>query len=339
MKRKLVTAAVATALGLPMSAIAVEGSVSGHVNAAIVKVDDGDATLQGGNGSETRFRFKGSGELENGMTAGVTLELGAGGATGYNSTLSSPVAGDGGNGTRIRHANVSLSSAAGKVTIGQQGRPSGGANFADVGSTWIAGATNWCSYGITGDPDGSKGPELASAACTTNDASRGQAVRYDTPAIGPLSVAASFGNSDFWDVAATISGSAGDASYNLRLGYRGDGESSDGEGDGNQALIGSGAVTVGSIGVALAWTDGDEDEGRNNESMFAKLDHTYGDGSVAIYYRRGEADGVEGSLWGVGIAHSLGGGVTAYGGYRNIDDDNDAKDVDGFLGGVLVTFD
>ena len=330
MERKLITVAVATALGLPMAAVAVEGSVSGHVNAAIVKVGDGDATLGSGNGSETRFRFKGSEELDNGLTAAVTLELGAGGATGYNSTTSSPIAGDGGNGTRIRHANVSLSSAGGTLTIGQQGRPSGGANYADVGSTWIAGATNWCSYGITGDPDGSKGPELASAACTTNDASRGQAIRYDSPAIGPFSVAFSAGNADFWDTAATLSGSAGDAGYNLRLGYRGD--------DGNQAIIASGAVTVGSIGVALAWSDGDEDNGRNNESMFAKLDHTYGDGSVAVYYRRGEVGSVEGSLWGVGLAHSLGGGVMAYAGYRDVDDDNDAKDVDGFLAGIRVEF-
>ncbi len=307
MERKLITVAVATAMGLPMAAVAVEGSVSGHVNAAIVKVDNGDATLQSGNGSETRFRFTGSEELENGMTAGVTLELGAGGATGYGT-----------GGTRIRHANVSLSSAAGKLTIGQQGRPSGGANYADVGSTWIAGATNWCSYGISGG-----------AACTTNDASRGQAIRYDTPSIGPLSVAASAGNNDFWDAAATIAGSAGDAGYNLRLGYRGD--------DGNQAVIASGAVTVGTVGVALAWSDGDATNGRNNESMFAKLDHTYGDGSIAVYYRRGEADGAEGSLWGVGVAHSLGGGTTAYAGYRVIDNDG-AAETDGMLAGLRVTF-
>ena len=310
MERKLIAVAVATAMGLPMAADAVEGSASGHVNAAIVKVDDGDATLGSGNGSETRFRFTGSEELDSGMTAGVTLELGAGGATGYGGDT---------NGTRIRHANVSLSSAGGKLTIGQQGRPSGGANYADVGSTWIAGATNWCSYGIS-----------SGAACTTNDASRGQVIRYDTPAIGALSIAASAGNDDFWDAAATISGSAGDAGYNLRLGYRGD--------SGNQAMIASGAVTVGTIGVALAWTDGDEDDGRNNESMFAKLDHTYGDGSVAVYYRRGEADGDEGSLWGVAVAHGLGGGVTAYAGYRDVDNDGDADDTDGFLAGVRVTF-
>ena len=330
MERKLITLAVATAMGLPMAADAVEGSVSGHVNAAITKVGDGDATLGSGNGSETRFRFTGSEELDNGLTAGVTLELGAGGATGYNSTTSMPIPGNGGNGTRIRHANVSLSSAAGKLTIGQQGSPSGGANFADVGSTWIAGATNWCSYGITGDPDGGTGPATGSAACTTNDASRLQVVRYDTPALGPMSIAVSAGNSDFWDAAATISGSAGDAGYNLRVGYRGDDE--------NQAMIASGAVTVGTVGVALAWSDGDEDNGRNNESMFAKLDHTYGDGSVAVYYRRGEVAGDEGSLWGVAVAHSLGGGTTAYVGYRDINDDNDAKDVDGFLAGVRVTF-
>jgi predicted porin len=310
MERKLITVAVATALGLPMAAVAVEGSVSGHVNAAITKVDDSDATLGSGNGSETRFRFKGSEELDNGLTAGVTLEVGAGGgAYGYSAD---------GRDFRVRHANVSLSSAAGKLTIGQQGRPSGGANYADVGSTWIAGATNWCSYGISGG-----------AACTTNDASRGQVIRYDTPAIGALSIAASAGNDDFWDAAATISGSAGDAGYNLRLGFRGD--------DGNEAIIASGAVTVGTIGVALAWSDGDESNGRNNESMFAKLDHTYGDGSVAVYYRRGEVDGDEGSLWGVAVAHSLGGGTTAYAGYRVVDNDGE-DEVDGVLAGVRVTF-
>lgn len=310
MERKLITVAVATALGLPMAAVAVEGSVSGHVNAAITKVDDGDATLGSGNGSETRFRFKGSEELDNGLTAAVTLEVGAGGgAYGYSADARD---------FRVRHANVSLSSAAGKLTIGQQGRPSGGANYADVGSTWIAGATNWCSYGISGG-----------AACTTNDASRGQVIRYDTPAIGALSLAASVGNDDFWDGAATVSGSAGDAGYNLRLGFRGD--------DGNEAIIASGAVTVGTIGVALAWSDGDESNGRNNESMFAKLDHTYGDGSVAVYYRRGEAGGDEGSLWGVAVAHSLGGGTTAYAGYRVIDNDG-ADEVDGVLAGVRVTF-
>ena len=315
MERKLIAIAVATGLGLPMAADAVEGSASGHVNAAIVKVDDGDATLQSGNGSETRFRFTGSEELESGMTVGVTLELGAGGGTyGYGAGDNSDV--------RVRHANVSLSSVGGKVTIGQQNTPADASSYADVGSTFIAGATNWCSYGIGGG-----------AACVNNESARKQAVRYDAPAIGPVSLGAGFGNDDVWDVAAQLSGSAGDAGYNLRVGYNGT--------EGNEDLIVGGSVTVGSTGIAASWTSGeymdDNEMVQDNESMYVKLDQTYGDGSVAVYYKRGEDAMGEGDLWGVGVAHSLGGGATAYAGYRRVENDG-ADEVDGLLAGVRVTF-
>ena len=60
-----------------------------------------------------------------------------------------------------------------------------------------------------------------------------------------------------------------------------------------------------------------------------KLDHSYGDGSIGVYYKTGEygatdgmkKTGVEGSLWGIGIGHSLGGGAHAYAGYRQISED------------------
>ena len=308
MERKLITVAVATALGLPVAAVAVEGSVSGHVNMAIVKVDDGDAMIQDANGSETRFRFKGSEELENGLTAGVTLEVGAGGgAYGYGSSD-----------LRVRHANVSLSSAAGTLTIGQQNTPADAVLYADVGSTWIAGATNWCSYGIGGG-----------AACVNNETGRKRAVRYDAPAMGPLSFGLGFGNDDVWDVAAQLSGTAGDAGYNLRLGYNGQ--------SGNEDLMAGASVTVGSTGVAVNWTDGEDGNG-DNESLYVKLDQSYGDGSVAVYYKRGEDSTGEGDQWGLAIAHSLGGGATAYAGYRMVDNDADADSIDGFLAGLRVTF-
>jgi len=318
MERKLITVAVATALGLPMAAVAVEGSVSGHVNMVIVQVDDGnpetsdDAMIKDANGSETRFRFRGSEELDNGLTAAVNLEVGAGGGTyGYGADSKSDL--------RVRHANVSLSSAAGKLTIGQQNTPGDAVLYADVGSTWIAGATNWCSYGI-GD----------GAACVNNEVGRKLAVRYDAPAVGPLSLGIGVGNDDHWDVAAQLSGSAGDAGYNLRLGYNGE--------DGNEDLMAGASVTVGSTGIAVNWTDGEDGSSGDNESLYVKLDQSYGDGSVAVYYKRGEnADG-EGDLWGLGVAHSLGGGATAYAGYRMVDNDADADKIDGFLAGLRVTF-
>ena len=315
MERKLIAVAVSTALGLPMAAYAVDGSVSGHVNRAVVletqdgNPDDGDLQFTNSNASETRFRMTGSEELENGLTVGVQFEIGAGGGA-YSY---------GGQDFRIRHANVSLSSAAGKLTFGQQSTPTDAAPYADVGSSWIAGATNWCSYGGSG------------AACNTFGGGRQQIIRYDTPSIGAASVSVSAGNADFWDATVKMSGDMGDAGYDLRVGYNG--------GDGSEAIIVSGSVTVGAMGVAAAWGSAENGDGSGDDAeyQYLKLDRSYGDGSVGVYYKRGEDSGVEGSLWGVGVGHSLGGGATVYAGYRFVEDDNQ-EDLDLIFAGMRVTF-
>ena len=331
MERKLIAVAVASAMGLPMAADAVDIDVSGHVNRALTienqdgNPNDGDIQLKTGNGSETRFRMKGSEELDNGLTIGVNFEVGAGGdINNYKHRDAFPASEDPdepgntkavtGSDFRVRHANVSLSSAGGTVTFGQTGRASDSAPYADVGSTWIAGATNWCSYGGGGP------------ACNALDRGRTELIKYDSPALGPASISASFGESDFWDVAANISGSAGDAGYNLRVGYIGKEEV--------EAIMASASVTVGSTGVAAAWSNGD---GEDKESQYVKLDHSYGDGSVAVYYKQGRTGDDEGSLWGVGVAHSLGGGATAYAGYRIVDNDN-AEELGLVIAGMRVTF-
>ena len=64
MERKLIAAAVSSALVLPMAAEAVEFSVSGHVNRAVIVVDqdgyseDGDLQHRDGASSGSRFRSK-----------------------------------------------------------------------------------------------------------------------------------------------------------------------------------------------------------------------------------------------------------------------------------------
>lgn len=364
MERKLIAAAVSSALALPMAAQAVEFSVSGHINRAIVSVDgggpegmpdanDGDVTHVDANSSETRFRFTGSEELENGMTAGVQLELGR------------P------SDWRTRHANVSLSTAGGTITLGQGSVATDGMAHADLGGpSWLGGATNWCSYA-------SSGP-----ACPSNDGGRMEVLRYDTPAIGPASIAVSTGNDDYFDIELTIAGSMGDAGYDLRIGHiaeyeadvaavpssvelsttsDGDGDLAiDVDGDGTPELFAtgtpgtpagtedvgdittmSGAVSFGQgTSVAAAWSQ--QDTGDMVEYQYLKLDHSYGDGSIGVYYKTGEYggednDGVDGSLWGIGIGHSLGGGAHAYAGYRQISEDG-MKDIDLLLAGMRVTF-
>ena len=315
MDRKLIAVAVSSALGLPMAAHAVEGSVSGHVNRAIINVDgtgadtDGDLQHVDSNASQTRFRFTGSEDLGNGTTAGVQLEYG----------LS----------TNVRHANVYLSGGFGKLTIGQASTAADGMAHARLGGpSWLGGVTNWCSYA-------SSGP-----ACPSNDGGRKEVLRYDTPALGPASIAVSSGNDDYWDVKATIAGSMGGGyGYDLRIGHIAE-YAGDTSGDVTTA---SAAVSFGQgTSIAIAWSQ--ENTGANVEYQYVELDHSYGDGSVGVYYKTGEYGedsgedpGAGGSLWGVGVGHSLGGGATAYAGYRQISQD-DRQDIDLMVAGMRVTF-
>ena len=334
MDRKLIAVAVSSALALPMAAQAVEMSISGHVNRAMVILSqdgharDGDLQFVDANSSESRFRFKGSEELDNGLTVGVTMEFGAGGdssdgaldgGTHYNDgALGRPL-----NAIRKREQNVYVSSAAGKVTFGLSAVATDGMAHADLGGpSWLGGVTNWCSYGGTGP------------ACPSNDGNRREVLRYDAPALGPVLVNTSFGNDGYWDAKATVAGSMGDSGYDLRVGYISESDPAttfDGLSD---TLTVSGAFSVGSTSVAAAWSQVDSTD---HEYLYLKVDQSYGDGSIGAYYKRGEMGAVEGSLWGMGVGHSVGGGATAYAGFRFIEADGD-EDASLFVAGMRVTF-
>ena len=369
MERKLIAAAVSSALALPMAAHAVEGSVSGHVNRAIIIVDqtghaeDGDVQHVDANSSPTRFRFTGSEDLGNGRTVGVELELGR------------P------SDWRTRHANVYLSGGFGKLTIGQASTAADNMAHAKLGGpSWLAGVTNACSYF-------SSGP-----ACSSQDGGRAEVLRYDTPALGPASVAVSAGNHESWEIQAKVAGSMGGGfGYDIRIGHIAEydapvdavaesfvktkgmdiaEDTEDDVFDDGLAPVDSpfeaeddyfvytaatpastepaGDITTVSASfgfgqgtsIALAWSQ--QDAGSEIEYQYVELDHSYGDGSVGVYYKTGEYGagpdaGVEGSLWGVGIGHNLGGGATAYAGYRHIEEDGE-EDIGLMLAGMRVTF-
>ena len=133
-----------------------EFAVSGHVNRAAIVIDqdghDKDGELQhvDANASQSRFRFKGSEDLENGVTAGVNLELGV---------LSTGDA----TGTTTRHAALYLDTAGGKLTLGHTSAAADGMAHADNafnGGSWLGGVSNWCSYAGSGP------------ACPSNDGGR-----------------------------------------------------------------------------------------------------------------------------------------------------------------------
>ena len=308
MEKKLIAVAVSTALGLPMAADAVEGSFSGHVNRAVVVVDhdgydmDGEIQHVDANSSQTRFRATGSGELDNGLTVGVRLEYGA-----SSSNLN------------LRHADLYVNSEGGKVSIGHTSTASDGMIYARLGGpSWLGGVTNWCSYY-------SAGP-----GCLTHDGGRKPILKYDTPSLGPLSIAVSTGNNDYWDAMAKVAGSVGDSGYDLRVGFIGD----NGMG---QDLVGvSGAVKF-QQGTAIAASWGENsDEGSTAQHI--EIDHSYGPGSIGVAFRQGEdSDGNTGSTWAIGVGHGLGGGATAYAGYRFIEGD-DMEDATALFAGMRLTF-
>ena len=416
MERKLIAVAVSSALALPMAAQAVEFSAYGQVARAIISVDgtgedsDGDLQHVEGAASSSRFGVRGSEELENGMTIGTNAEWGI-------------------DGYSLRQSHVYLSTAGGKLTVGHGSTAADGMAHADLsgGPSFLGGATPYCAWAGEG------------VACSTNDGSRASVLRYDTPAIGPASIAISAGNDDYWDVKLTIAGSMGDAGYDLRIGHIGErdrnvttmmaatedsqmlsrvdgaellgvlqeefadqtesgepGEdlfNQDGEpldtvpvSDAQDALDAHGGddadnidfdrldseanledaaflksvttpgsaasstskeekrgdVTTASAAfsfgqgtsVALAWS---QDNSADNDYQYIKLDHSYGDGSVAVYYKTAEEAGVDGSMVGVALGHNIGGGATAFAGYRRLSEDN-AEDVDLLVAGLRVTF-
>jgi hypothetical protein len=208
MDRKLIAVAVSTALGMSATAQAVEFSASGHINRAIVSVDngadmDGDLQHVDADSSESRFRFTGSEELETGMTVGVNMEFGAKIGRGGDK------AGTGDIG--VRHSSVNLGGEFGKLTVGQASTPTDSTPYANfIGTAFLGGVTNWCSYASNG-----------TAACTALGSGRKGLIRYDSPKIGPATIAASFAGNDFWDASISISGAAGETEYDLRVGYVG----------------------------------------------------------------------------------------------------------------------
>ena len=348
MERKLIAAAVSSALALPMAAQAIEFSVSGHVNRALVLEDqdgnpnDGKLQNKDSNASASRFRFTGSEDLGNGLTAGVQMEL----------AVHSDDSGTTTAGTGTRHANVYLSTPGGKITLGKGSSATDGMTNARLGGpSWLGGVTNWCAYATPSykvpNPaaplDEDKRLTVAAAACQTHDPGRQQVLRYDSPALGPATISASMGNKDYKDIEVTFSGSVGDSAYDLRVGYVGEDDNNDDD------IVGASGAVKFAMGTAIAigwantkrdvWAGTSRDDDESNSYTHFEIDHSYGDGSVGAYYKTGESNGVDGSLWGIGVGHNIGGGATVYAGYRHVeDDDPNIEDHNLFVTGMRVTF-
>jgi predicted porin len=354
MNRKLLVGAVSAALALPMAAQAVEFSVSGHVNRAIMVVDDGvdtDVQHMEGAASGSRFRFTGSEDLGNGMTAGVNMEVGLDGAThaptgdmdnqaggGLNDDGSNKAGAAADDPVRLRQVNVYFSGAFGKVTLGQQAYANDITQYASKDNyAWLGGIEAGCDFacGLNyRNRDGSLS-EVSLDSAIIYSSFRNDLLRYDTPALGPAKVSVSVGNNDYQDASIEVGGDAGGFSYQLIAGA-----------DTTDKVEVSGAVGFAQgTNFSIGWARTDDEAGQEPRLWHAQVGHNFDNSSVSLLYQSSNdvaANDAGGTSWGVGVGHAFPDvGVEIYASFRTWDadiPDMDLDDMNIFVVGSRIKF-
>ena len=243
MHKKALTVAIAGALAAPMAAQAVDFTISGQVSRTLF-VNDSDTSTEpkslGSNGSildnngATRIRANGSTEMDDGSTLGIQFEYGV------DSTVT------------LRHANVQYTTAGGRITFGQGSEAGDGSASAGVGVTGLGAGQAGTKATFEKLSSGkNKGTAIAlnSYFGSLDGGTRTGMIRYDTPALGPVSAAVSVGNGDRVSGLVSVATDVGGTAFTAKVGaYKMRDETS---------ISGAAALTLPSgFAVAGAWGKG-----------------------------------------------------------------------------------
>lgn len=305
--KTVMATAVAGALGLvAVPAQALDAEISGHLNRAIMAADNGDRSdtfFVDAEPSNTRIRFVGTQEVSPGLEAGVYMEWE------YTSNNSSAVdigASDSGFTINERHFDASLAGDWGKVSLGQGNGAANGAMEVDQSGTFIAG------YSGIGDVGGSLSFE--SGGLTVGDTmnqfdflSRYDRIRYDTPNIGPVSLAiatGTIGGEDGTDVAARYSGDLGAGKLAVALGYS---TVTGGPATGSTETLGGSASLLLDNGFNVNVALGNrENDAVDADNFYTKLGYRSGQNAVSVDFGTTTdlaGDGIDGEMFGVQFVH------------------------------------
>ena len=334
MNRKLLAVAVAGAVA-PMTAQALDVSVSGQVNRAIRFADNGaNSDVQHIDGSAwgSRFWLKAEGEVMPGITAGAVMEQEFAANRGWEADIDTE---DAGLANGLRHSHLYVSGGFGKVTMGHTS-PVGGV---------MGTAYNGAAFGTEYSADTNSGISVATANGVTTDYSvasflptigvgRHSVLRYDTPSIGPATVGVSVqkdGKDDhLWNFAGSLNQEFGAGTFMASVHLADD------------VLAMAGGIQF-SNGTAVnaAWGNDDRKE-QDYDDLYASIAHSWGNTTVALGYRTTDNNkNMEGRAIGLGVNQSLGAGVDVYAGFNNYSfdmPDADFEDVTAFHIGSRVSF-
>lgn len=261
-----------------MAAQAVDFTVSGHVNRAIVftDVDGGDSVTESkDNGSSgTRVRFTGSSETMSGMTAGVNLELGVNSASGVS----------------VRHSNVIFGGEFGSLKLGHTGEAADGVTYND-------------KSGVFGIGHGQEtGASNASAYVPGMGGSRNAGVHFSSASFGPAALHLSASNDDRFSAKVTFSGDAGVASYGGGIAYLDTGGA-------YQEVAGGLGLKLAS-GVTVSMAGGSRSSGDEASFVQSTVGYVFGNNAVGVsWYSSTDVTSDEmmgdGQAIGIGFRHIM----------------------------------
>jgi predicted porin len=342
MNKKILAVAIAGAVAVPIVAQAVEYKISGHVNRMIRYGDNGDGSdVQNVDNaaSMTRFRIQGSEDIGNGMKAGVYIESAV--ASNSSSQIALKANDSGDVAFNIRHSALFFSGNWGKVTMGHTSDAQDGTSFADLSNTWLV--NEYSSAELAGGVSfgGTGAGTTVSSAFNSFDGGRRDVLRYDSPALGPVTIAVSIANNSRWSVGGFASTSLGGGELSANLGYTSFGGTSAAMDD--QV---SGSVSyLFSQGTSITGGYGQADRvgaGSDPDSYYIKLGHQWGSNAVSIHYSESQdvsAVGEDNTMWGLGWVYTMRKDIELYAGYNNYDLDRAGADsVDLFVVGSRVKF-
>ena len=298
-----------------MAAQAVDFTLSGQVSRTLfvnqtndksaTDADSTKAVIRDNNGS-TRVRANGHSELDNGSTVGIQFEYAVDA------------------GVSLRHANVQFRGAYGAFTFGQGSEAGDGSAGLGPGVTGIGagqdGASAVTKY-FFGSLDGG---------------GRTNMIRYDTPAIGPVSAAVSLGNGDSISGLLALSSEFSGTTVAARVGA-GQATSAVSGTKGSTFSASTGVTLASGLSIGGAWGQGDDfttgapgsvtcaaatsattptgcvvtpKVGLVTDPTYfrAGIGYTFGGTTVAASWYSSEdfaVEGSEGSALGIGATHTL----------------------------------
>ncbi len=196
-------------MAAPIAAQAVDFTISGQVSRTLFYSDpdfSSDPTkppkatteIRDNNGA-TRVRANGHSVLDDGSTLGIQFEY----AMDAGATL--------------RHANVQYTNpAAGRITFGQGSEAGDGSAGLGIGVTGIGAGQDGTSDTEYMDDKG-EAISLGGFFGSLDGGGRNNMIRYDTPAIGPLSAAVSIGNGDSVSAQIALSSDIGGTLFDAKV--------------------------------------------------------------------------------------------------------------------------